>query len=198
LLTLEIEVQLRSLLDQYGGLLRTAIASHCPRDLGLQTDDLMQEACLRLWKALAKEREIHNVPCYLQRIAATVTIDAVRRVKARREEQLPFSQRCDSASGEKSERPQPLDLQPSPELRAEHKWLIALTKQIIGGFAPNRRLAVELYLEGLSNEEIARRLGWSESKARNLVYRGLYDLRARLPVRQRPFTCACTLRRPPR
>jgi RNA polymerase sigma-70 factor (ECF subfamily) len=197
LLTFEIEVQLRSLLDQYGGLLRTAIASHCPRDLGLQTDDLMQEACLRLWKALAKEREIHNVPCYLQRIAATVAIDAVRRVKARREEQLPFPQRFDSASGEKNECPQPHDLHPSPELRAEHKLLIALTKQIIRGFAPNRRRAVELYLEGLKNDEIARRLGWSEGKARNLVYRGLYDLRARLPVRQGPFPCGCAAHRPP-
>ncbi len=81
MLTLEIEVQLRSLLDQYGGLLRTAIASHCPRDLGLQTDDLMQEACLRLWKALAKDRDIHNVPF------------AALRVRERGEKRTPAAAR---------------------------------------------------------------------------------------------------------
>jgi len=151
----------------------------------------MQEACLRLWKALAEEREIRNVPCYLQRIAASVTIDAVRRVKARREEQLQFSGRFDCTDGEKSDYPQAKDARPSPELVAEHKWLVALTKQIIGGFSVNRRLAVELYLEGLRNEEIATQLGWSEGKARNLVYRGLYDLRARLQLHSRHFMRRC-------
>ena len=33
---------------------------------------------------------------------------------------------------------------------------------------------------GHSREEIARTLGWSESKVRNLLYRGLADVRERL------------------
>jgi DNA-directed RNA polymerase specialized sigma24 family protein len=44
----------------------------------------------------------------------------------------------------------------------------------------NRRRAVGLYLEGMASQEIATLLGWSEPKARNLLYRGLSDLRAQL------------------
>ena len=38
-------------------------------------------------------------------------------------------------------------------------------------------MAVELYLQGMSSHEIADLLDWSEPKARNLIYRGLNDLR---------------------
>jgi DNA-directed RNA polymerase specialized sigma24 family protein len=44
----------------------------------------------------------------------------------------------------------------------------------------NRRRAVGLHLEGLTSQEIADLLGWSEPKARNLVYRGLKDVREQL------------------
>jgi RNA polymerase sigma-70 factor (ECF subfamily) len=37
-----------------------------------------------------------------------------------------------------------------------------------------------MYLAGHPREEIAEVLGWSEAKTRNLLYRGLADLRARL------------------
>jgi RNA polymerase sigma-70 factor (ECF subfamily) len=37
-----------------------------------------------------------------------------------------------------------------------------------------------MYLSGYSRDEIARRLGWSEAKTRNLLYRGLEDLRNEL------------------
>jgi RNA polymerase sigma-70 factor (ECF subfamily) len=37
-----------------------------------------------------------------------------------------------------------------------------------------------MYLAGYSREEIADFLGWSEAKTRNLLYRGLADLRNRL------------------
>jgi RNA polymerase sigma-70 factor (ECF subfamily) len=44
----------------------------------------------------------------------------------------------------------------------------------------NRRITVGLYLQGMTTEEIGGLLGWSEAKARNLVYRGLKDLRREL------------------
>ena len=46
--------------------------------------------------------------------------------------------------------------------------------------AENRRSAVVLYLEGLTTDEIAHASGWSEPRARHLVYRGLNDLRRQL------------------
>ena len=42
---------------------------------------------------------------------------------------------------------------------------------------------MRLHLQGYHRDEIAGLLGWSEAKTRNLLYRGLDDLRALL-VRQ--------------
>ncbi len=40
-----------------------------------------------------------------------------------------------------------------------------------------RRSVVRMYLTGYDREEIADLLGWTEPKTRNLLYRGLADLR---------------------
>jgi RNA polymerase sigma-70 factor (ECF subfamily) len=45
---------------------------------------------------------------------------------------------------------------------------------------PSRRPVVRMYLAGYGTTEIGELLGWTEAKARNLVYRGLADLRSRL------------------
>ncbi len=37
-----------------------------------------------------------------------------------------------------------------------------------------------MYLAGYSREEVAKVMGWSEAKTRNLLYRGLADLREQL------------------
>jgi len=49
--------------------------------------------------------------------------------------------------------------------------------------APARRPVVRMHLAGYSREEIAELLGWTEAKTRNLLYRGLADLRERLTAR---------------
>ena len=47
----------------------------------------------------------------------------------------------------------------------------------------SRRAVVRMYLAGYEREEIASLLGWTEAKTRNLLYRGLDDLRATLTAR---------------
>ena len=46
-----------------------------------------------------------------------------------------------------------------------------------------RRAVVRMYLDGYGSGEIGALLGWTEAKARNLVYRGLADLREALSRR---------------
>jgi RNA polymerase sigma-70 factor (ECF subfamily) len=46
-----------------------------------------------------------------------------------------------------------------------------------------RQAVVRLHLRGYHREEIAELLGWSEAKTRNLLYRGLDDLRGLLAQR---------------
>ena len=165
-----------SLIDQYGRFLRGVIARLCPRNLGVQFDDIEQEARLRLWKALQSERKIEDAASYLYRIAATATIDAVRRVQARREETL------DREGDDEGDLP-PIHLsapESSLELSTARKLLMQRVAKVLERWPPERRLLLNLHLLGFTTQEIAQQLDWTEPKARNLVYRTLHGLRESL------------------
>lgn len=164
-----------TVVDEYGKLLRQAIVRSCPKDLGIQFDDIEQEARLRLWRALQSERPITDLASYIYKIAVTTTIDAVRRVKARHEEQLHVVAEREGEAG--SPMADPND---SPERLVERGEVMRRVEEALASLSENRRRAVGLHLQGLSNQEIATVLGWSEPKARNLIYRGLKELRERL------------------
>lgn len=167
----DVERRLDWLIEQYGAFLRSTIARFCPRDLGLQLDEIEQEARIRLWRALQREREIDDPPSYLYRIAASATIDAVRRVRARREISVA------PAEDEDTESTTLVAPTPSPDRVAARAELRTKVETALAPLATNRRRAVGLYLQGFTSTEIADLLGWCEAKARNLLYRGLRDLR---------------------
>jgi RNA polymerase sigma-70 factor (ECF subfamily) len=176
----EVEARFNAILDEYGRFLRQTIAHLCPKDLGLQFSDIEQDARLRLWRALQSEREIADLASYLYRIAVTATIDAVRRVKIKREEQLRIAEEAEEEEGTGEPHSLVAAAKHSPELQAERQQVIGKVREAIALLPENRRRAVGLYLEGLTSQEIADLLGWSEAKARNLIYRGLKDVRERL------------------
>ena len=67
-----------------------------------------------------------------------------------------------------------------PEAEFEASELAAQVAQAIETIPASRRPVVRMYLAGYPREEIASLMGWSEAKTRNLLYRGLADLRERL------------------
>jgi RNA polymerase sigma factor (sigma-70 family) len=166
------------LVKEFGLYLRNTIASICPKNLGIQIDDIEQEARIRLWKALEKDVEIRDHASYIYRIAFTTTIDAIRRVKSRKEEQLTTSE--DSTEDSKEPIEIVVDQRLSPHEKTENKQILAQVEKILATMDENRTSAIRLYLQGMTSFEIAAVLGWSEPKARNLLYRGLKDLRAGL------------------
>ena len=172
-----IEVRFNAILDEYGQVLRRAIARYCPKDLGLQAADIEQEAKIRLWRALESEREIKDLSSYLYRIAATTVIDAMRKVRERREESLYFT---NDNEGEEELRPLPVAETAAPDRQFAQKQTMHKIAAAIARLPENRRQVVTLYLQGMFSQEIADLLGWTEAKARNLLYRGLQDLRAQL------------------
>lgn len=174
----ERDRQFNLVLEEYGRFLSNAIAQLCPKDLGIQFTDIEQDARLRLWRALESEREIRDLASYIYRIAATTTIDAVRRVKARREEQL----RLVSDEDERETRISQLAADPdrSPDLMTERLQLIQKVQATLAQFPDDHRRALGMHLEGMTTHEIAGVLGCNEPKARNVVYRGLKDLRQKL------------------
>ena len=178
---LEIEAEFNAILEKYGGFLRQTIARVCPKDLGIQFDDIEQDARLRLWRAIEAEREINFHGSYIYKIVVSVTINAIRRAKARREEQLRLAE-----DGEDEDAAEVKPIIPaagaenSPEAQAEREELLRKVEEAMARLPESRRMAVGLHLQGMTTDEIADLMGWSEPKARNLVYRGLKDLRSKL------------------
>ena len=69
---------------------------------------------------------------------------------------------------------------PDPHAALEGSELANRVARAIDEIPASRRPAVRMHLAGYPREEIARLMGWTEAKTRNLLYRGLADLRERL------------------
>jgi len=171
----DVDRRLDELLTAYGAFLRNAVRRLCPSSLGVSIDEIEQDARIRLWHALKRERNIADPASYLYRIAATAAIDAMRRIRARREQQLD-----DTPADESGTVPIVTALSPaarSPEQLAADRQTGNRIRDALTELPENRRRAVGLHLQGFTSTEIGRLLGWSEPKARNLTHRGLKDLR---------------------
>ncbi|HEY7863379.1 MAG TPA: RNA polymerase sigma factor [Thermoanaerobaculia bacterium] len=166
----DAERRLEDFLGRYGPLLRRAVAAACPRGLSRQIDDIEQEARIRLWRALRAETTILDPASYLYRVAITATIDAVRRSRARPEDPTP-DERLDAFSGRE---------EADPERDARAKEVTSAVDRAASRLSHDRRRAVLLHLQGFNVAEIARLIGGTHARARNLAYRGLADLRRAL------------------
>jgi RNA polymerase sigma-70 factor (ECF subfamily) len=69
---------------------------------------------------------------------------------------------------------------PDPHAALEGSELANRVARAIDEIPATRRPAVRMHLAGYPREEIALLMGWTEAKTRNLLYRGLADLRERL------------------
>lgn len=134
-------------------------------------DDLVQDVRIRLWRGLAESENIERVRAsYVYRAALSAALDMVRRARARPEVPL---------DGEAIEWATRTTTCP-PDVGLERRELRERIDRVIGGLAEPRDVVVRLHLSGYDRFEIARLLGWTEPKVRNLLYRGLNDLRTRL------------------
>ena len=185
----DVEERFNAVVEEFGVLLRRAIVRLCPHDKGLQFDDIEQEARMRLWRALQDEREVTNYASYLYRIAATATIDAMRRVQARHEEQLQLMEQgadegelsIGSASAPAiTQVSATTPLRASPERVAESREAIGKVMLAVARLPDEQRRGVGMYLQGMTSQDVADLMGWTEPKSRNLIYRGLKELRKSL------------------
>lgn len=136
---------------------------------GDDVDELEQEIRLRLWKTLRTGEKIGGAPAsYVRQVARSAAIDLFRRRRARREETL----------SEESERG--AMTVPTAEAQLVSAEFSASLARALEGLVSSRQGAVRMHLAGYPREEIADLMGWSEAKTRNLLYRGLEDLRERL------------------
>ncbi|GEM_PF-222447 len=171
------EEKFNALLSEYGRVLRAAIARTCSRATDLDLEAIEQEARLRLWRAIESEREIKEPASYLYKVAVSAALDALRY--ERRRQRAPLLE-SESTPKNIEQRLKVEDQSPQPDIELSRRQILDSVLTVVMHLPENRRRAVSLHLRGFTLQETGRLLGWSEAKVRNLVYRGMEQLRERL------------------
>lgn len=159
------EGNFEAVVRQYGRLIRAVVARIGGPDVDEQLEDIEQQILVSLWKSgVGSEQNVDHPSSYIYRAAVRETVRALRRSGSRR-------------MAEMEDRASPA---PRPDRIAEHRELGHRIRRQVAGLRAERRRAVEAHLAGFGVREIMAMHGWSYQKARNLVARGLADLRQRL------------------
>lgn len=175
-----MSVALEALITRFARLLHHIALRHglAAEDVG----DVVQEVRVRLWRARPDSETLAGLgTSYIYRTAMSAALEVVRRRRGSGPAiAQPSTDDDDSEHG-------PLatveSREAGPEETLARAELAEAVSRALGELPDGRRTAVRLYLVGYTRDEIARMTGWSEAKARNLIYRGLADLRAILEQR---------------
>lgn len=163
--------RLNAVIERSIGLMRRAAASY--RLQPAELDELEQDVRVRLWKAAGRTENVEHLSgSYVYRTAISAAVEIVKRRQTERLSTLDDHTVLESR-----------DLSDSS---IERDALAAAIQSILGGMVPARATVVRLYLAGYHRDEISDLLGWTEAKTRNLLYRGLEDMRAGLTQRGFP------------
>lgn len=163
--------ELEATVGRFAALVRRVGLKHRLSEADLE--DVLQEVRIRLWRTRSRPQSENPEPfsaSYVYRVAVSAAVDLLRRRRARGAEQTVAL----------DETEEPVADQGDPARSIEESELSAQLTRAIEAITPSRRPVVRMYLAGYSGDEVARLMGWSEAKTRNLLYRGLGDVRARL------------------
>lgn len=156
------------LLERFATLVRRTGFRHGLADPDV--DELVQDVRIRLWRYLVREKKADVNASYVYMTAKSAALDIVRRHRSRREAGLDDVHDPVSLAARGAD----------PAGLTEHSELVERVGSAIDALIDSRRPVVRMYLNGYSMDEISSLLGWSSAKTRNLLYRGLADLREKL------------------
>lgn len=162
------EKEFEAVLNRFSKFIKIQIEKFNLYKFGLDPEDISQEVKMKIWKILNNEKKITNYSSYIRKIVNSAVIDKLR--KLRREEEFFIAESYNIS-----------DLKNNylSDLHHEHALRVMIAKAV-DSLIESRRKVVKLYLLNLSLEEIAGYLNWSKDKTRNLLYRGLNDLKNKL------------------
>jgi len=164
------EEDFKAILGEFSGSIRAQVLSRGMERRGIDPEDIIQEIRIRLWKRLSGEKRVVNPSSYIRKVVSSVLIDQLR--KSRAEERLLRQAMRNNVEEEK----------PQAE-KASDSSLRLILEEALDSLIETRRKVVKLFLLNLTLEEISSALRWSHDKTRNLLYRGLADLRIALKKR---------------
>ncbi len=135
-----------------------------------EREALIQEVRIRLWRAAGTPENLDEIgSSFVYRAARWAMLDLLRsrrRTEVDTEAALREGPRTPAAD--------------RSDILVRRGAIAGLLERAVEGLSPDRRTAVSLWLSGYSWKEVAGLTAWSETRTRNLLYRGLDDLRAAL------------------
>jgi RNA polymerase sigma factor (sigma-70 family) len=163
---------IEALLQRFAARVRAQISGHRLDRYGIDPADVEQDVHIRLWKVLERDPNALLPASYIQKVVASVLVDAVRRASLRSTEALPEDD--DSQSWE------PATGDPGPDRRAAESRQLERVAAAIASIPERRRRPLQLYLQGYTIPEVAELSELTFDAARKLVYRGLAETKQRL------------------
>jgi RNA polymerase sigma factor (sigma-70 family) len=162
---------MRALLERYGALIARIVSRVGGRAAREVQDDVVQAVAMSLWQQVSREQTIEYPSSYIYRAAIRETVRAVRQELERERSHASIDAEAAPAIASRA---------PDPEAAAAGAELGHAIEQAIGALLPERGAAVRAHLAGYSVEEMMQIHGWQYQKARNLIARGMADLRLAL------------------
>lgn len=146
-----------------------AVAAGARMDPG-EREALIQEVRIRLWRTAGSPENLDAIgSSFVYRAARWAALDLLRsRRRTQVDTEAAMREGPRAAAAERS------------DTLVARAAVAGPLERAVEGLAPDRRTAVSLWLSGYSWTEVAGLAGWSETRTRNLLYRGLDDLRAAL------------------
>jgi RNA polymerase sigma factor (sigma-70 family) len=154
------------LVRQYGRLIASVVARVGGARATLIREDIQQQVLIGLWRQVEREQTIAYPASYVYRAAVRETVRALRREAAREAEPIEADETPEPSAG--------------PYEAVVGREQASRVEAGLAALAPDRARAVRGHLLGFEVAEIMRMYGWPYQKTRNLIARGMADLRRSL------------------
>ena len=153
--------EFEALIEKFSFVIRTSVQSFNPQKMGIDPEDIVQEIRIKLWKLFKSDKKIQNYSSYIKRVINSIIIDQIRA-----------SRRYERIVGIEKQRI--LQHHGNSDLP---KRIIKIVNVAFNSLIDSRRKVVRWHLFGLNIHEISKLLDIDEIKTKNLLYRGLNDLK---------------------
>jgi RNA polymerase sigma factor (sigma-70 family) len=163
------DARLEALARQYGRLISSVVRRITGPASDLVGGDIEQKVLLSLWRQIEREQTIEHPASYICRIAIREAVRVMRQETSRARRAVTDAE----AEAQPDSRPDPSESVAGREQR-EH------IESSLAELGPERERAVRAHLAGFAVQEIMEMHTWSYQKARNLIARGMQDLRTAL------------------
>jgi len=158
--------EFEAIINKFSRFVKANIQKFNVQKSGIDPDDILQEVKIKIWKILENEKNIKNYASYIRKVVDSSVIDKLRRLK--REKIIYLYEKYKWISEYKSSY--------FPKISGDNKEKHIIS-EAVESLIESRRKVVKLFLLNMTIEEISTYLKWSKDKTRNLLYRGLSDLK---------------------